>query len=131
MLAAVKAWFAKSWLYIVLALLVLAAVLFALLRWEHGKRLVAEAIARNAEVRAAIKDQRHKAATNETAARRAEDERLREREAELSKEREQLAGERKEAAAEHAAEVEEIDAAAGDDDKVHDALANALKRDDP
>lgn len=121
MWATVKAWLAKAWLWLLLALLVACGVLFALFRWERAKRVVAEARARNAEALAAIRQKRHQAALEEQAARREADARARDELADI-------ATDRAEDEAEHDDKVADIEAAAGDDDKVRDALREALSR---
>jgi hypothetical protein len=120
--AVVKGWLRKVWLWALLALFVACGVLFALLRMERAKRMIAEARARNAEALAAIRAKRHQAAVDEQAARRDAD-------AQARDELDEIAADRAEAEAEHEAKAAELDAAAGDDGKVRDALREALRRD--
>lgn len=121
MWAAFKGALSKVWLWLLLALLVVCGVLFALLRWERAKRVLAESRARTAEALAAIRTKRHKAAVDETAKRREAD---RDEQEDLGK----IEEDRTKDEAEHTSEIEEIESAAGDDDEVRDKLREALKR---
>lgn len=121
MWAAIKGALSKVWLWLVLALLVACGVLFALLRWEKARRVLAESRARTAEKLAEIRAKRHHAALEEQSKRR-------EAEAEERKQLEDIAEDKAKAAAEHSAEIEEIESAAGDDNKVREALREALRR---
>jgi predicted negative regulator of RcsB-dependent stress response len=121
--AAIKAWFSKAWLWLLLALLVACGVLFALLRWERAKRKLAESRARTAEALGAIRQKRHQAALGEMAKRREADATERE-------DLERIESERTEDEAEHTSEIEDIESAAGDDDAVRDKLKEALRREE-